>query len=226
MKYHISTGLIYEKFKSPCDCPLCEIQEIVEEQFIHEFLNDAVMDDDSREEVNKRGFCKKHFDLMMSRQNKLSLALQNYTRMDFLKKLLTQPSSAKKALKQAEALLSAQQTCIICDYTQESMIKYYKTIAQMFSHEDDFYEILFSTKGLCLKHYTELLRYASYAGKDANDYLYTLNKVITVNLKYLQADLKEFCDSHDYRNANKPLSAKASTSLIRTGSWLYGKEKK
>ena len=32
MAYHIDTGLIKEKFKVDCECPLCEIKKIVEEK--------------------------------------------------------------------------------------------------------------------------------------------------------------------------------------------------
>ena len=34
MEYHIDTGLIKEKFSTDCECPLCEIQKIVEEQLL------------------------------------------------------------------------------------------------------------------------------------------------------------------------------------------------
>ena len=57
MIYHVDTGLIIDKFKENSECPLCAIQGVVEEQFLHEFLNDAVMEDSTREKVNKYGFC-------------------------------------------------------------------------------------------------------------------------------------------------------------------------
>ena len=74
MGYHIDTGLIKDKFKVDCECPLCEIKSVVEEQLLHEFLNDAVMEEKIRLQVGKLGFCEKHFDMLFSRPNKLSVA--------------------------------------------------------------------------------------------------------------------------------------------------------
>jgi hypothetical protein len=93
MKYHIDTGLIVDKFQTDCECPLCEIQKIVEEQFLFEFLNDAVMEENTRIKVGQKGFCAKHFDMLFSRQNKLSVALQIETRSQVLSEFLTPRSS-------------------------------------------------------------------------------------------------------------------------------------
>ena len=162
MGYHIDTGLIKEKFKVDCECPLCEIQKVVEEQFLFEFLNDAVMEDNTRIKVGQNGFCARHFDMLFSRPNKLSVALQIGTRADVISPLLTDVKSVKAAKKLAEKIDKSYVSCVICDLVQESMVKYYKTIAQMFEREKDFYKTLVSSKGFCLHHYAELLRYCGY----------------------------------------------------------------
>ena len=222
MGYHIDTGLIKEKFATPCECPLCEIQKIVEEQFLHEFLNDAVMEDSTRSKVNKLGFCGRHFQMMFNRPNKLSVALQIATRTNTLQKILTPIKSVSQAKKQAKALEKESTTCIICDLVQESMVKYYKTVAQLFNKEKNFYKTLLSTKGFCLKHYSELLNYSSHAGFTANAYVEFLSGIESRNFIRLQAALKVFCDKHDYRNAREPLG-NAEDSLKRIGEKLYGK---
>ncbi|MBQ9756250.1 MAG: hypothetical protein IJV99_01485 [Clostridia bacterium] len=223
MAYHIDTGLIKDKFKVDCECPLCEIKKVVEEQFLHEFLNDAVMEDNTRIKVGKLGFCSRHFDMLFSRQNKLSVALQIGTRVDKLMDIIEETKNVKAGVKQANALLSSSKTCAICDYAEESMVKYYKTIAQMFQNEKTFYKTLLSTKGFCLEHYAELLRYAKHAGFMAKEYVSILTGVEKRHLARVQAELKEFCDSHDYRNAGKPLG-NAETALPRMRVKLYGKK--
>lgn len=45
MNYHIGTSLILQEFKPSCECPLCKIEKIVEENILFQFLNDAVMED-------------------------------------------------------------------------------------------------------------------------------------------------------------------------------------
>ncbi len=223
MAYHIDTGLIKEKFKTNCECPLCEIKAIVEEQILHEFLNDAVMEETTRLKVNRLGFCSEHFDKMFARQNKLSLALQISTRVQELQKILTNQASVKGAQRQAQRLKEEQSTCIICDYIQDSMVKYYKTIAQMYEREDDFYKMMCASKGFCLDHYIELIKFAKYAGSATNEYVAVLTDLERRHFVRLQGELKEFCDMHDYRNAFKPMGS-AETALPRMGQKLYGKK--
>lgn len=223
MGYHIDTGLIKEKFKTDCECPLCEIQAVVEEQFLHEFLNDAVMEDNTRIKVGKLGFCARHFDMLFSRQNKLSVALQIGTRADKISEILTNVKSVKSAIKQAKLLENSTTTCAICDYIEESMIKYYKTIAQMFERERDFYKTLISSKGFCLHHYAQLLAYSKHAGFMAKNYVDVLSGIQMRNFERIKADLKAFCDKHDYRRANEPLGS-AETALPRTREKFYGKK--
>ena len=225
MAYHIDTGLIKDKFKVECECPLCEIKSIVEEQFLYEFLNDAVMEENTRLKVNALGFCEKHFNMLYTRQNKLSVALQISTRVDSILKEIQPVPNVKKAVKQADLLDKMSTTCIICDFTQESMVKYYKTIAQMFSREENFYKDVLKTKGFCLKHYAELLRYSSYAGKDAKAYVEILSEHQQRNMARLQDELNGFCKKHDYRNALLPLG-NSETALPRMSVKLYGKQDK
>lgn len=223
MNYHIDTGLIKDKLKVDCECPLCEIKQVVEEQFIHEFLNDAVMEDNTRIKVGKHGFCSRHFDMLFSRQNKLSVALQICTRIDVMSPKLEQVSSLKSAQKQADFILENINDCAICDLVEDSMIKYYKTMAQMFMNERNFFKSLLATKGFCLEHYAMLLKYAKYAGPMAKEYVSLLSGLESRNLKRIRGDLQGFCDKHDYRNALQPLG-ESETALPRTRIKLYSKK--
>ena len=121
MNYHIDTVIIYENFKTDCECPLCAIEQKVTEQFLHEFLNDAVMEDDTRIKVGKKGFCDKHFDMLFKRQNKLSVALQISTRAEKITPLLSSVKSAGAAKKRAKEIKEALSSCVICDLVEESM---------------------------------------------------------------------------------------------------------
>ena len=225
MVYHIDTGLIYDKFQEDTECPLCAIESVAEEQFLYEFLNDAVMEDSTRKRVNENGFCKHHFNMLFSRQNKLSLALQVNTRLKkFILDGVYQTKSPKDAKKQVEFLEKANSTCIICDLLSESMEKYYKAIAQMYAHEKEFPSVLKNSKGFCLHHYKELLKFSGKAGLKQKEYLSVLTEVETTNLERLNKELNVFCNSHDYRNAYKPLGSAAS-ALPRAGEKYYGKNK-
>ena len=223
MQYHIDTGLIYEKFKTDCECPLCAIEKKVNEQFLHEFLNDAVMEDDTRVKVGKTGFCDKHFDMLFKRQNKLSVALQVGTRAEKIAPLFGTVKSAGAAKKIAKEIKNAASGCVICDLVKESMTKYYKTVAQMFAREKEFVKILSEGKGFCFNHYAELLTYSAGAGLSTKKYLETLSGVQNRNFERIRRELKAFCDSHDYRNAYKPLG-NAKNALPHARIKFYGEK--
>jgi hypothetical protein len=161
--------------------------------------------------------------MLFSRQNKLSVALQIGTRADKLSELLFDVKSVGTAKKVSKALKESQSTCVICDLVNESMVKYYKTIAQMFERERNFYKMLISSKGFCLEHYSELLKYSRYAGFASKEYLKILSGLERRHFERLKGELKEFCDKHDYRNALKPLGS-AETALPRMRVKLYGEK--
>lgn len=223
MGYHIDTGLIKEKYKQKTECPLCEIKSVVEEQLLHEFLNDAVMEDDTRILVGKLGFCDKHFDMLFSRPNKISVALQMQTRLDVLQNQFGEFSSVRQAIKASKELEKNHTTCVVCEYLEKSMDKYYKAIAQMFANEPKFTKTLVSSKGYCMHHYAELLKHSKHAGFMAKEYVKILSTVQTKNIERLQKELKKFCDRHDYRNTNEPLG-EAEDILPRIRTKVYGKK--
>ena len=224
MKYEISTDLIVENFNGKSECPLCEIKKIVERGIAEQFLNDAVMEDHTRAKVNELGFCDHHFDMLFSGPSKLSLALQISTRLITLNKKIDELKSFKMAKKQAETLRKARSSCIICEYTDFHMVRYYKTVAQMFFNEPEFRKQLEGTNGFCLRHYEELLKYADYAKSSVKDYLEALFLLENRNMARIIGDLKRFCDKHDYRNRSMPLGD-AENVLSRSRVKLYGDEK-
>ncbi len=223
MSYHIDTGLIKEKFAETSECPLCAIKKVAEEQFLHEFLNDAVMEDNTRIKVGKTGFCAQHFDMLFSRRNKLSVALQIGTRADKITHLFTPVSGVGAAKKRAAEIEKSLSGCAVCELVEESMVKYYKTVAQLFVREKNFIKTLLSCKGFCLHHYAELLKYSASAGFAAKQYLAALSSVQSKNFERIKSELKAFCDKHDYRRANEPLGT-AETALPRTRIKFYGEK--
>jgi hypothetical protein len=137
--------------------------------------------------------------------------------------LLSDIKSAGSAQKVSKQLKESEKSCIICGLTEESMVKYYKTIAQMFERERDFYKTLVASKGFCIHHYAELLRYSKHAGFMAKSYVDLLSGVQVRNFDRIKTELKAFCDKHDYRRANEPLG-NAETALPRTREKFYGKK--
>ena len=81
MKEHIYTIPLTEATRENCGCVLCTIEKKLEEQALEYFLGPSLMEPDGRELTNRKGFCKKHFDAMLVRNNRLGLALMLETHL-------------------------------------------------------------------------------------------------------------------------------------------------
>ena len=225
MNYHIGNMLIYQEFNGASECPLCKIRNILEKRLVDQYLNESVMEDSQRRMVNELGFCPHHTQMLQARPNKLSLALQHITRITTLKSKIEVTADIKTAAEMAEKFIAAGKTCVICEGVEVNMIRYYKTVAEMFFAESKFKDILLSTRGFCFEHFGSLLKYAKYARGKKKDYVYTLTKLERESLNKLLEDLQWFTAKHDYRNADKPWNG-AEDALQRSVYKLHGIEAK
>ena len=204
MNYHIGTMLIKEHFDGGKDCPVCRIKRSVDVRLSEQYLGEGVMEDDTRTEVNKLGFCAHHFTLLYSMRSKLGLALQASTRMNTVMKDVELAKNTKQAKKQAQKILESGSTCVICKYLDEHMVRYYKTIAEVYSSQATFKDDILSGNGFCEEHYAKLLQYSAYAVGRQKEYLETLYTVQSKRLSALKNNLSKFCDRYDYRRAGDP----------------------
>lgn len=99
MKEKIYTIPVTEAFEQDCECPLCMLQSKLEREYTDYYLGPALMEPDSRIDTNKRGFCRRHFELLYNRQeNRLGLALETHTH---LKEKLGEIKELSKAILDA-----------------------------------------------------------------------------------------------------------------------------
>lgn len=219
MNYHINTIPVWDSFKAGGECPLCTLKEDVEKKLISQYLNEAVMEDSYRADVNKLGFCKQHFIKLYEGSNKLGVALQTHTRFKAL--LSGLKFTAKSGKDDVKFIRKQLSTCIVCDVTDFNMQRYYATIPKMYRHEDHFPELIKGGKGFCLGHFADLIEHANKAGKSATPFLEEINRVQEQNMRRLEQELNFFCDKFDYRNKDKPWGS-SKDSLHRTINKIHG----
>ena len=99
------------------------------------------------------------------------------------------PQSVRSGKASAKKLVRMQNTCVICDAVEDHMQRYFKTVAELYSAEEDFRELLSLTKGFCLKDYAGLVLNAEYAKGKAKEYLKVLAKLERENFERVQKDL-------------------------------------
>ena len=234
MKYHIDTIPVWDAYKRGSECPLCDIKQHNEQEYLDVFMGASVMEPSRRVEVNERGFCARHLHLMFGNGNRLGLALMAHTHLketmgkleeinktalscagDDARKpaparLLGRATKSSASLKgiegQAERAAQTAQTCLFCEKLDETMQRYVHTLIYMWKHETEFKHAFADSKGLCLEHYAQVMGAASeqLSGKELEEFIRTLTEVEQKNLERIEKEIEWFTLKFDYRNADKP----------------------
>lgn len=82
MKETIYTIPVNEAFETPCECPLCKLENRFENDRVNYYLGPSLMEPENRIETNETGFCAEHFAMMYDTQaNRLGLGLMIHTHL-------------------------------------------------------------------------------------------------------------------------------------------------
>ena len=227
MKMHIDTAPVWESYGKNCECPLCLMNAEVESGTVEYFLGESVMEPDQRIEVNKKGFCARHFKRMYEAGNRLGLALmaQSYMK-ETLGKLRDNAEKQRSAAAAeagrnvlqrigrkgsamqapAEKLREIMGGCVACERVKQTMDRYVYTILYMYKNEPEFPALFAKSKGMCLKHYGELLEVAPQHlhGDVLKRFVDDLINSEMQGLERLSGEIDWFIKKFDYRNQNEP----------------------
>jgi len=247
MNYHIETISVWDAFKEESECPFCSIEQSLEQQYISSYLGDAAMLPEVRVEVNKTGFCGKHFLGLYEAQVRLPLALQLHTYMleqnkknthllnNFQKKCNSVGGAAKivglkpAALKDDLAKLKEQiekmrSSCLICSKIENNMNRYMDTAVKLYSDDSEFKQLFHTQRGFCMPHFYKILEaaYANYPLGKFNAFTSELIKMQTENLNRIADEVEWFTKKFDYQNKEKPWG-NSKDSLSRAINKLKGR---
>ena len=217
MKQHIDTIPIWDAFRADTECPLCHIHRASEGAYVENFLGASVMEPSTRVEVNEKGFCLNHFQMMFSAGNRLGLALITDTYMrETIKKLAARASnqpSGKRSFFAKQGAAGSENgyaditdSCILCERLNNAMERYAYTIVHMWQHENEFRKAFLTSKGFCIPHFAQMLKTAPehLNGKLLPEFIDEITKLETNSLNRVESDLEWFTLKFDYRNNDKP----------------------
>lgn len=112
MKEKIYTIPVTEAFNEDCECPVCLLEKKLEDDCIDYYLGAALMEPDCRIETNKKGFCRRHFEMLYNRQeNRLGLGLETDThikeQLESIRELGKAADAAVKSMKPSKFVFSS-----------------------------------------------------------------------------------------------------------------------
>ena len=202
MKESIYTIPISEVFEPKCGCPICALYSQLETRWVEYITGAAMMEPDVRVETNKQGFCLKHFEMMLSQRNRLSVALVLQTRLAHVDETLI-PVFEKRSLFTKAAAPSTEKSCFVCSQINREFLRIGDNIASLWGRDSDFKELYSEQEFLCLPHYRSLIAAAPKALKQAEveSFISESARLTRKRLSQVKADIDSFCNLFDYRNA-------------------------
>lgn len=216
MKEKLYTIPINDALNVDCECPLCAMYSQLEEDALRNTMA-GYMVEEQRMESNKTGFCEKHIQMLMKRQDKLGVSLMLNTHMETVIKELENCAveTVKKPLfgkgKADGNVVTAytekvSNSCFVCDKIEAIFSQYLRTICYLYKKESDFREKLISSKGLCTKHYGMLCRTGmeQLGGTVQEQFLNDIKQLYLENMKRVKADLDWYIQKYDYRFKDEP----------------------
>ncbi|NLZ43396.1 MAG: ABC transporter substrate-binding protein [Clostridia bacterium] len=246
MQETIYTLALYDAFREESECPLCLIEEKREEEALDYLLHEALMDDRTRGETNREGFCRCHFELMYrKRAYRLQLALLLDTHLAAenarLKKLAAGVAGRgrarlasffswgrdKKKANPEEPLLQElryqEKSCYICRRIHTVMEEHIKVMFYLWEKEREFATVFAEKKGFCQKHFRQLLeRAAQYLSpRQRQVFITRITEKQLANLERIQSEVHRFTEKMSYHNEDLPWD-NARDALIRGIKKLAG----
>lgn len=228
MKERIYSIPLTDALKENCGCILCSLEKKLEEDALNYFLGPAMMEPDTREITNEKGFCRRHLPMLFDKGNRLGLALVLETHVKELSsKMIADKKSGfmKKGYDAgltAKKLLECTKSCALCDKMNAQMEDAAGNLAYLWVQESDFRDLFMLQGTLCPEHAGLVL---SVCEKEINGKLRDafIESILFCQQKQLDGmykDLHDFVLSFDYRNADKPLSKEATESVQNAVKYL------
>lgn len=235
MKETIYTIPINDALDKECFCPLCEMYKDLEEVEVCYAVGPAMMEPDFRELTNKKGFCKKHIADLNAESKALALALVFDTHLAELEKIMGADLSEKKGIfakgasaagKLADGLKEVKESCVICERIESTFARYIDNFIYLLKKDEDFSNKVLKSEGFCMEHFSMLLTVAAKE-MSATEFEKCFVPVVEhqkERLKKYHRYIKNFVDSFDYRNKDKPMEAPKDV-LVKTSFLLNGEFK-
>ena len=205
MSETILTIPINELFRPKCGCPVCRMEEMLEEQGVQYITGDAMMEPSVRVATNKKGFCHRHFSRMLMLGNRLPNALLLETHMEeVMANYLPKKDGGKPDKKKLEGLRDMLGSCYVCDRIASNVAHLVSLVLMEWAKGGEFRELYREQPFICLKHYQYIMTAAMARGGIPSKLLgefHADTAALTKNyMEALYGDIKHFVSMFDYRN--------------------------
>lgn len=192
MHCDICTIPVAEMFEPRDGCPICRMRQMLDDRMTEYITGAAMMEPDVRKSTNEKGFCNRHYQMMLARRNRLSVALMLESHLAELQK------------KVSSVLSRGNKTgaCFVCEQVDANMAALIGNTLKLYEDDRDFRQLFSEQPAICLPHFTMLTEAADkrMGRRFRGELKKAAEKIVLQNLEELKSDVKHFCDMFDYRN--------------------------
>lgn len=227
MKENICTIPINDLFKPKDRCPICRMEEMLEETYVEFVVGDAMMEPNIRIETNEKGFCRRHFSKMFSAGQKLpnALILESHLK-SIIENILPEKAPSKPNKKVIEKIETLDKTCYVCDRIERDIHHLLATVFKEYQNSGEFRTLYREQPFICLNHYAYVMKAASgkrgVKGKFVKPFAEDTYNLTKNYLTELKEDTSYFCSMFDYRNRGKDFG-KSKDAIERDIEYLTKK---
>ena len=212
--YELETIPIWDAFEAESECTLCLLDEGSEERYLKFFLGNSVMVPELRVEVNRRGFCPRHFQALWGvSQSRHPLSLLAHTHLlDLIdssrarEKRVVSSKRGRNIGDYVAHLRGREMSCMICDRIQSSLDRYNFTIVYLWRSDAEFRDALLDSKGFCFHHLQGLLEMAraEIGRRHIDRFVAEIFEVQNRELGRIEDELNWYTQNFDHANHDKP----------------------
>ncbi len=222
MKEQLYTIPLNDAVNAGDECPFCYIERNVEQDLLDFTLGSgsSYMESDIREQTDKAGFCRYHFQKMFDYGNTLGNGWILKTHYMRILKEMKQQFGAYTPIRQgfkdkfrksgeaanpvAAWVKEKDCSCYICNRFADTYARYLDTFFVMYKKDPQFREKIQNSKGFCLHHFGDLCARADTAlnEKEKQEFFPAMFTLMEANMTRLFEDVSWLVDKFDYRNKN------------------------
>ena len=201
MREDICSIPVNDVFMPKDGCPFCRMRDMLEDRMATYITGAAMMEPDVRVETNRLCFCTEHFNQILARGSRLSVALILESLLATVKdEVFPQGKTAPK--KVVAAVKSRQQHCFICENIEKNTAHLLDSTLKLWQTDPDFRELYSQQPYICLPHYGQVMEAAmKMPKKNFQVFQQETDRLAKKYLEELNGDVTHFCRMFDYRNA-------------------------
>lgn len=182
-------------------CPFCRMRDMLEDRMASYITGAAMMEPDVRIETNRLGFCTEHFNQILARGSRLSVALILESLLQTVKDEVF-PEGKFQGKKVVAAVHSREEHCFVCENIEKNTNHLLDSMMKLWQSDEEFRRLYSQQQYICLPHYGMVIQAAMKMPK--KNFALFEQETTRLAKKYLEelsGDVTHFCRMFDYRNA-------------------------